>query len=65
MIQESCQCTICDRRFRTKSGLSQHLRSCESKNVSSTVSDTVTAIDENTLLDLGELENLDELKNNL
>ena len=42
---------ICDRRFRTNRGLSQHLGSCQSKNINSTVSDTVTTTDENTLLD--------------
>ena len=50
-IQESYQYTICDRCFRTNRGLSQHLLSCQSKNVNSTVSDTITATDENTLLD--------------
>ena len=50
-VQESYQCTICDRRFRTNRGLSQHLRSCQSKNINSTVSDAVIATDKNTLID--------------
>ena len=33
MIQESYQCTICDRRFPANLGLSQHLRLCQSKNI--------------------------------
>ena len=31
--QESYQCIISDRRFRTNRGLSQHLRSCQYKNI--------------------------------
>ena len=58
-VQESYQCTICDRRFRTNRGLSQHLRSCQSKNINSTVSDTVTATDVNTLLDNQSLRNIE------
>lgn len=51
MIQESYQCTKCNRRFHTNGGLSQHLRSYQSKNANSTVSDTVTVTNESTLLD--------------
>ena len=58
-VQESYQCTICHRRFRTNRGLSQHLRLCQSKNFNFTVSDTVIATDENTLLDYESLENIE------
>ena len=58
-VQESYQCTICDRCFCTNRGLSQHLRSYQSKNINSTVSDTVTATDENTLLDNQSLGNIE------
>ena len=57
MVQESYQCTICDRRFRTNHGLSQHHRSCQSKNINSTVSEAVTVRYENTLLDSQSLGN--------
>ena len=55
-VQEWYQCTICDRRFRTNRGLSQHLRSCQFKNI---VSGTVTATDENALLDNQSLGNIE------
>ena len=58
-VQESYQCTICDRRFRTNRRLSQHLRSCNFKNINSNVSDTVIATDENTLLDNESLRNIE------
>ena len=58
-VQESYQCTICDRRFRTNRGLTQHLRSCNFKNISSNVSDTVIATGENTLLDNESLRNIE------
>ena len=50
-LQESHKCTIWDRRFGTNLGLSQHLTSCQFKNINSAVSDTVSATDEDTLLD--------------
>ena len=58
-VQESYQCTICDRRFRTNRGLSQHLRSYQFKNTNSIVSGTVTATDENALLDNQSLGNIE------
>ena len=58
-VQESYQCTICHRRFRTNRGLSQHFRSCNFKNINSNVSDTVIATDENTLLDNESLRNIE------
>ena len=58
-VQESYQCTICDRRFRTNRGLTQHLRSCNFKNISFNVSDTVIATGENTLLDNESLRNIE------
>ena len=58
-VQESYQCTICHRRFRTNRGLSQHLRSCNFKNINSNVSDTVIATDENALLDNESLRNIE------
>ena len=57
MVQESYQCAICDRRFRTNHGLSQHHSSCQSKNINSTVSEAVTVRYENTLLDSQSLGN--------
>ena len=44
---------------RTNCGLSRHFRSCQFKNINSTVSDTVAATDENTLLDNQSLGNIE------
>ena len=55
-VQESYQCTMCDRRSRANRGLSQHLSSCQSKN---TVSDTIIVTDENILLDNQSLGNIE------
>ena len=57
-VQESYQCTICDRHFRRSRELRQHPTSCQSKNVNSTVSDTIIATDETTLLDNQSLGNI-------
>ena len=46
-IQVSYLSITSDRHFRRNRTLSQHLRSCRSKNVNSIVHDAVTATDEN------------------
>ena len=57
--QESYQCTICDRRFLTNRGLSQQLKSCQSKNINAAISDTVIATDKSNILDNESFENIE------